>query len=100
MRQKFVRLSWPLTQPLFVWCGFYSMHHGIDFECRLTLNNTSPLRMRPLIGIKYFVYFSLSLAGAGTVWASDLSKANKQFIEDYCVECHDSQMKKGGLDLT
>jgi hypothetical protein len=76
------------------------MYLRIDFECRLTFNDISPLSMRPLIATKYFVYFCLPLAGAGTVWAGDLPKANKQFVEKYCAECHDAQTKKGGLDLT
>jgi Protein of unknown function (DUF1592)/Protein of unknown function (DUF1588)/Protein of unknown function (DUF1585)/Protein of unknown function (DUF1587)/Protein of unknown function (DUF1595)/Planctomycete cytochrome C len=68
--------------------------------CRLTLNDTSPLSMRRLIGRNYFAYFCLTLIAAGTAWAGDLPKSNKRFIEKYCTECHDAETKKSGLDLT
>ncbi len=32
--------------------------------------------------------------------AADLPSANHQFLEDHCFDCHDADMKKGGLDLT
>src|SRR2546430_16107815 len=31
--------------------------------------------------------------------AGDLPRASSQFVEQYCVECHDADTKKGGLDL-
>src|SRR5436309_8221451 len=31
--------------------------------------------------------------------ALDLSRASRQFVEQYCFECHDADTKKGGLDL-
>jgi hypothetical protein len=36
------------------------------------------------------------LAAAGAAWADDDPKA---FFEKHCAECHDSQTRKGGLDL-
>src|SRR6266516_3557090 len=50
--------------------------------------------------MKVFVRFSLLLAVAGPVMARDLPRASRQFVEQYCVECHDAETKKGGLDLT
>jgi hypothetical protein len=47
-----------------------------------------------LLALAFFL-----LAGAG-VMAGDLPKPSRQFIEKHCVECHDAEMKKGGLDLT
>ena len=32
--------------------------------------------------------------------ARDLPLASRQFVEQYCVECHDADTRKGGLDLT
>src|SRR5947208_14511277 len=32
--------------------------------------------------------------------ARDLPLASRQFVEQYCVECHDADTKKGGLYLT
>src|SRR5580765_4549831 len=56
--------------------------------------------MRRRIGRKCFAYFCLALAAAGTAVAGNLPKANKQFIQKYCTECHDAETKKAGLDLT
>jgi len=55
--------------------------------------------MRRLIGRKLFVCLGLLFA-AGQLRAGDLPKTGKQFIEKYCVECHDGETKKGGFDLT
>src|SRR5882724_4348837 len=49
---------------------------------------------------KTFVWFSLLFVVAGPVMARDLPRASRQFVEQYCVECHDAETKKGGLDLT
>jgi len=38
------------------------------------------------------------LAGT-TVQAASISPAAKSFIEKQCAECHDTETKKGGLDL-
>ena len=40
----------------------------------------------------------LILITAGTVLAEEVP--NKRFVEKYCVECHDAETRKGGLDLT
>src|SRR5213592_774966 len=50
--------------------------------------------------MKAFLRFSLLFAVAGPVMARDLPRASRQFVEQYCVECHNTDMKKGGLDLT
>src|SRR5881296_915278 len=47
-----------------------------------------------------FVRFSLLFAVAAPVLALDLPRASRQFVEQYCLECHDADTKKGGLDLT
>src|SRR3989441_10118071 len=47
-----------------------------------------------------FLRFSLLFAVAAPVMALDLPRASRQFVEQYCVECHDADTKKGGLDLT
>src|SRR6266487_3907898 len=50
--------------------------------------------------MKAFLRFSLLFAVAAPVMARDLPRASRQFVEQYCVECHDAETKKGGLDLT
>jgi hypothetical protein len=42
------------------------------------------------------IVFTLSRAGAAT----DLPQPARTFITDRCTECHDSDLKKGDLDLT
>ena len=50
--------------------------------------------------MKLFVRFGLVCASAAPMLARDLPRASRQFVEQYCVECHDTETKKGGLDLT
>src|SRR6266571_1987703 len=47
-----------------------------------------------------FARFSLLFACAAQVAAANFPPASRQFVEKHCVECHDAEMKKGGLDLT
>jgi hypothetical protein len=47
-----------------------------------------------------FVRFCLFFAFASPLIARDFPRASRQFLEQYCVECHDAETKKGGLDLT
>jgi hypothetical protein len=50
--------------------------------------------------MKVFVQFCVLLAVA-TPWAdAALRASDRQFIEKHCFECHDAEVKKGGLDLT
>src|SRR5882724_11600667 len=56
--------------------------------------------MRRLIENNFFAQFGLLLIAAGPVLAEDLPPASKHFVEKHCVECHDADTKKGGLDLT
>src|SRR2546428_4495552 len=58
------------------------------------------LSVRRFNGLKVFVRFSLPFAVAAPVMALDLPRASRQLVEQYCVECHDADTKKGGLDLT
>jgi len=58
------------------------------------------VRARDFNGTKVLVRFSLLFAIAAPVMALDLPRASRQFVEQYCVECHDADTKKGGLDLT
>src|SRR5207244_6191709 len=50
--------------------------------------------------MKEVVRFALLFAVAAPAMALDLPLASRQFVEQYCVECHDADTKKGGLDLT
>jgi len=55
--------------------------------------------MRRWIGSNFF-QFGLAFAVAGPVGAGQLPPSARHFIETHCLECHDTEMKKGGLDLT
>jgi len=46
---------------------------------------------------KFSLVFSVALATAA---ASGSEQAVKTFVEKHCTECHDGDVKKGGLDLT
>jgi hypothetical protein len=50
--------------------------------------------------MRSFARFFLFSAVAAPLTASALPPATRSFIENHCVECHDADMKKGGLDLT
>ena len=56
--------------------------------------------MRRFNGMKVFARFSLLFAAAAPVMAGDLPRATRLFVEKHCVECHDADTRKGGLDLT
>src|SRR2546422_4059217 len=51
-------------------------------------------------GMRVLARFSLLLAVTGPVMAGDVPLAVLQFVENNCVECHDTDTKKGGRDLT
>jgi hypothetical protein len=53
-----------------------------------------------LNGSKVLARFSSLFAITLPVMADDLPKASRLFLEKTCVECHDAETKKGGLDLT
>ncbi len=44
--------------------------------------------------------FCLLLALASASLGATLPPSNRQFLEKHCFECHDAEVKKGGLDLT
>lgn len=50
---------------------------------------------RKLLAKVSFLGAALTLASAGA-----LPSVNRQFVQKHCVECHDAEMSKGGLDLT
>src|SRR6266852_4619353 len=50
--------------------------------------------------MKAFAPFSLLFAATAALAAADLPPASRRFVEKHCVECHDAEVKKGGLDLT
>jgi len=58
------------------------------------------MSMRRFNGINVLVRFSALLAATATVIAAELPRTSRAFIEKHCVECHDADAKKGGLDLT
>src|SRR5437667_11335229 len=60
----------------------------------------TPVRARDFNSMKVFIRFSLLFAVAAPVMARDLPRASRQFLEQYCVECHDTDTTKDGLDLT
>src|SRR4026209_134534 len=50
--------------------------------------------------MKGFGQFCLLLAVASASLGAALPPNNRQFLEKHCFECHDAEVKKGGLDLT
>ena len=50
--------------------------------------------------MKATLQLSLLLAFAAPAWAGAPPPTGRQFLEKHCVECHDAEVKKGGLDLT
>ena len=50
--------------------------------------------------MKRFGPFCLLLAVASASLGATLPPGNGQFLEKHCFECHDAEVKKGGLDLT
>jgi hypothetical protein len=50
--------------------------------------------------MKGFGQFCLLLAVASASLGATLPPHNRQFLEKHCFECHDAEVKKGGLDLT
>jgi len=50
--------------------------------------------------MKVFARFSLLFAATAALAAADLPPASRRFVEKHCLECHDAEVKKGGLDLT
>src|SRR5437868_4805924 len=67
--------------------------------------------MRRLTGIQRFLSMTLVLVVARAVVAADStrsahqqsgtqSESRTQFVQKYCLECHDSETRKGSLDLT
>src|SRR6185503_346333 len=59
---------------------------------------TSSVIAQHFNGMKAFV--ALCFAVVAPVLAADLPPAERQFLDKHCFECHDAEMKKGGLDLT
>src|SRR4051794_2942127 len=47
-----------------------------------------------------FAPFCLLLAVASASLGATLPPNDRQFLEKHCFECHDGDLKKGGLDLT
>jgi hypothetical protein len=50
--------------------------------------------------MKLFLHFAVFFAAVGTILGGELPKPCRQFLESHCTECHDGEVKKGGLDLT
>src|SRR5712672_201187 len=56
--------------------------------------------MRFLSGSNLLAGLGFSLAFYGVVLGEELPAQSRRFVEHYCVECHDADTRKGGLDLT
>ena len=50
--------------------------------------------------MKITLAFAIFLAAIAPLFAGDLPKPCRQFLDSHCTECHDADTKKGGLDLT
>ncbi|PYM17064.1 MAG: hypothetical protein DME18_00090, partial [Verrucomicrobia bacterium] len=56
--------------------------------------------MRRFNAMKVFVRPILLFAAAAPLMGRDLPRESRQFLEKHCLECHDTDTRKGGLDLT
>src|SRR5262245_24168215 len=67
---------------------------------------SNPVITRYLSHRKWAIPFGLVLSLATPLFivpranAEALSPASRHFLDQHCFECHDAEMKKGGLDLT
>lgn len=50
--------------------------------------------------MRVFVRLALLVAAAAPILSSEPPPSSRQFLEAHCIECHDSDANKGGLDLT
>src|SRR6266851_1698098 len=50
--------------------------------------------------MKISLPFAIFLAAVAPLFAGELPKSCRQFLDAHCTECHDPDVKKGGLDLT
>ncbi len=64
--------------------------------------NDDTLRLLPFFSMRQAVLTACMLS-AGSLWAADTVLALKQqagvFFNQHCMECHDAETKKGGLNL-
>ena len=58
------------------------------------MSTSSAKAMKVVIELCVFLGISVSLT------ASDIPSGTRMFLNKYCFECHDAEVKKGGLDLT
>ena len=56
--------------------------------------------MRRLIQLSLICSLAIICAALGAVQGADLPRATRSFIEKNCLECHDADVQKGGLDLS
>src|SRR5258708_83428 len=52
------------------------------------------------VSMKAFPPVALFIAAAAPLFAGELPSPCWRFLDSHCLECHDAQTKKGGLDLT
>src|SRR5690349_2977680 len=50
--------------------------------------------------MKISLPFAIFLVAGVPLFAGDLPKTCRQFLDSHCTECHDADTRKGGLDLT
>src|SRR5688572_19691443 len=50
--------------------------------------------------MKVLAHIGILLGVVAPSFGATLPASNRQFIEKHCFECHDAEVKKGGLDLT
>ncbi|HYE30791.1 MAG TPA: DUF1592 domain-containing protein [Methylomirabilota bacterium] len=55
--------------------------------------------MKPSTCERSLLFSATLLFAAAELWAAELPKPSRAFLEKHCLECHDADAKKGGLDL-
>jgi hypothetical protein len=72
----------------------------IDYATKLVFNRRVTPRWRLTKQLLIPLALMLAVSGGGHAIAAENSRPGRVMIEQYCLDCHDGESKKGELDLT
>ena len=64
------------------------------------MESVTPSSKKYVISLRYWCLVVCALISSASLHARDDIRPVQDFVGKYCVECHDADIKKGGLDLT